>query len=111
MPHKNTVFLFWPINCITYEIHVAIIDGPTRAKGIKHALTAVRWLFDNTKCQKLITYIPEDNPRAMTFVSLCGMNEEGRISNSWLKDGKLSGLVLYGATRQKFEEMYQEVEQ
>ena len=57
-PYEDTLFLFKPFNCITYEIHVAIVKGPGRNRGLKSAVEALDWLWENTPAKKIISWIP-----------------------------------------------------
>lgn len=109
MPHKNAAFIFMAVNYIMYEMHVAIIEGDTRKKGLQHAVESSRWMFQNTPCQKIITYIPEYHLRALMFAKVCGMKKEGTLKDSFLVDGKLHDLVVLGATKDKFITLHGEV--
>lgn len=109
MPHKNTFFLFSPMNYIMYEMHVAIIEGDTRKKGFKHAIEASRWIFENTPCQKLISHINVEHLRAIMFASICGMKEEARLKDATLKGGRLHDVVILGATKERFNTLHGEV--
>lgn len=109
MPHKNTFFLFRPLNHIMYEMHVAIIEGDTRKKGIKHAVDASRWIFKNTPCQKLVSHINVEHLRAIMFASMCGMETEGRLKEATLKGGQLHDVLVLGATKEKFINLHGEV--
>ena len=109
MPHKNTAFIFMAVNHIMYEMHVAIIEGDTRKKGIKHAVDASRWMFENTPCQKIITYIPEIHDRSVIFAQVCGMDKKTVLEDAYLRDGELGNLVLLDATKGKFIKLHGEV--
>lgn len=109
MPHKNTAFIFMAVNHIMYEMHVAIIEGETRKQGVKHAVDASRWMFKNTPCQKIITYIADDHPRAVIFAQVCGMERKTLLEDAALKNGKLIDVVLLDATKNKFIELHGEV--
>jgi hypothetical protein len=109
MPHKNTAFIFIGVNHIMYEMHVAIIEGDTRKNGVKHAISAARWMFNNTPCQKLITYVPEVHDRSIMFAKVCGMEQKAVLQDSLLKNGKLENLVLLDATKDKFIKLHGEM--
>ena len=109
MPHKNAAFLFIGVNYIMYEMHVAIIEGDTRRNGVKYAVEAARWMFKNTPCQKIISYIPEENELSVMFAKVCGMEQKTIIKDSILRNGKLGNLVLLDATKTKFIELHGEV--
>jgi hypothetical protein len=109
MPHKNTAFLFMAVNFIMYEMHVAIIEGNTRKHGVKHSVEAARWIFNNSQCQKLITYISAEHDRALMFAKVCGMKPEGYLKKACQVGGELKDIVLLGATKERFLELHSEV--
>ena len=109
LPDENALFLFAPVNHITYEMHVAIIEGAARKKGRNYAVESARWIFKNTPCRKIITYIPDYHQRSIMYAKVCGMEEQCRISDSFLKEGKLHGMVLLSAGKDKFIQLHGEV--
>lgn len=94
-PAEGTLFFSWPVTSVCFEMHAAIMKK-NRKQGVRNARLAAKWLFDNTPCKKLISYVPSDNECAKMFCSQCGMGVEGLIKNSIQKNGQLLDLVLYG---------------
>lgn len=81
MPTPNTMFLFQPSadEEETWELHVSAVrhcDDITRA-----GKEAVKWMFENTKCQRLIGKPPEGrrdvNLFARRFIKLIGGKPDG----------------------------------
>jgi hypothetical protein len=107
-PHEDTLFLFKRVNQVTYEMHVMIVKGPARNKGTQSALKAARWLFKETGCKKLISYIPEFHAPSLMYAKVCGLKQEGWLKGAYLKDGKLFDLVVLGATKRDLEKIYSE---
>lgn len=109
MPNKDTVFLFTPINYVTYEMHVAIIEGENRKKGVKSAVRAARWMFRNTPCRKMVSYIPCFHDASLMFAQVSGMEKEGLLKSAYLYDGELFDLHIMGGTMERFIELHGEV--
>ena len=109
MPNKDTVFLFVPVNYITHEVHVGIIAGKNRNKGVKSAIKVCRWMFKNTPCRKLISYIPSFHEASVMFSQVCGMEKEGLLKKSYLYNGGLFDLHVMGGTRERFIELHGEI--
>ena len=77
-PNKYTIILAIPITCSTYEFHVNMIAPHGRGKNaIESTAEVVEWLFDNTPCQKLTSWIPEINMNVVKFALANGMQMEG----------------------------------
>lgn len=107
-PHDDTLFLFKRVNEITYEMHVMIIKGPARKKGTQSAIKAARWLFKETECRKIISYIPEFHLASLMYAKVCGLRQEGLMKEAYLKDGQVFDLVVLGATKKELEKLYNE---
>ena len=90
-------------------MHVAIIEGDTRKKGVKHAVAASKWMFENTPCQKLVSHINVEHLRAIMFAHVCGMETEGRLKDATLKDGQLHDVLVLGATKERYNILHGEV--
>lgn len=105
-PHEDTLFMFRRMNLIMFEMHVCIVDGPARKQGLKSAVEAARWLFENTECMKIVSHIPAFHAASLMFAKVCGMKEEGRLSKAYKKNGELHDLVILGATREEYEKLY-----
>ena len=90
------LWMFKPWNTTTFEIHTCILR-PYRGKAAIHAAKdAGSWMFENTECRKIVTLVPEDNKPALRYALAGGMEKEGLIKNSILKDGDLLDQTLLG---------------
>jgi RimJ/RimL family protein N-acetyltransferase len=100
MPNDLSVFLAVPTNFVTYEIHTNILPEGRGKMAVLAANECTEWMFRNTPCMKLSTWVPENNRKAKMFALLCGMRVEGNSRLSFLKDGKLQDQFLMGLTRE-----------
>jgi len=98
-PRANTIVIFIPSNCITYDVHVAAIQGGGRKHAVKDATAAVMWMLENTEAQKFTTLAPRCNRRAGIFARMCGMVREGTITKAYQKDGKIYDIDIFGADK------------
>ena len=90
------LWMFKPWNSTTYEIHTCVLP-PFRGKAAIHAAKdAGDWMFENTQCRKVVTLVPEDNRAALLYALATGMEKEGLVTNSILKDGDLLDQTLLG---------------
>jgi len=98
-PMPNAVFVLIPQNAITYEVHTAIKQESRGRVGFKAGRDAIKWMFENTGCQKLISWVPEFNRSALVFASMNGFDIEGTSKKSFLKNGELFDQILVGLTK------------
>lgn len=103
-PREGSLFIFAPTNHVTYEMHVATIDGPARKHAKEDAKAAVIWMLENTKALKFIGFTPTCNRRAVVFARMCGLKKEGCITKTYMKDGVLYDNVVFGIDRKYIEE-------
>ena len=85
-------------NLVTYEVHVALLPG-ARGQAVDICIGAMRWMFSNTKAQRLNASIPEYNKLALRLASKVGMELMGINKKSFLKNGKLFNQYLYGISK------------
>ncbi len=103
IPNENTAigaFLFHPWNTITYEMHSAILRQYRGPMAIEAATKAGVWMFDHTSCRKIVTTIPRPNYAAKALAVACGMQQEGIIAKSFLKNGKAHDQYLFGISKE-----------
>ena len=99
-PNEFTIFLWMPDNHCTCWVHTAILKEGRGKKAIIAGKKAIRWMFENTKYLKLITWIPSFNKQAELYSKWCGFIKEGCSKKSFLKNGILYDQYLYGLTKE-----------
>jgi RimJ/RimL family protein N-acetyltransferase len=93
-------FAFARRNAATWDLHYALLPaarGARKSDAIFQA--ALRWLWANTKCQRLMGEIPVYNRVAIAYAKRNGMIPIGINSRSWLKNGQLHDTELFGLSR------------
>jgi RimJ/RimL family protein N-acetyltransferase len=103
-PSKNVtdtgLFLFFPWNYTTYELHVAILPEYRGRHSVDSGILAGKWMFNNTCCRKIVTMIPVPNYKAKALALAVGMQQEGLNRKSYCKDGVLYDQYLYGICKE-----------
>jgi len=102
MPDENSVFMYVPMNAITYEVHSNILPA-SRDHSRSLALETVKYMFTETKCLKIITHVPEFNKAAFRLALACGLKMEGIDRSSFLKSGKLYNQYFLGLTKEEWK--------
>jgi RimJ/RimL family protein N-acetyltransferase len=88
-------FIIQQVNSVTVEIHT-IIDPSYWGKSIIFAKEVLEWIFSETTMSKVITFVPEYNRKAASLAERAGMEIEGVIKRSFLKNGELHNQLIYG---------------
>lgn len=92
------VFLLRRMSDIQYEAHIVLLPC---ALGLasKAARHVVRWMFDNTRCERIIGCIPVYNRLAINVAHNAGLSDFGINEKSFMKNGKLWDQVFLGISR------------
>lgn len=101
--NEYSVFLGVPVvNTIVYDYHVNILPEGRGKIAVESNIQAVDYLFHETECQKLISFIPELYPNVLKFALANGEVEEGLLHKSFLKNGKLYNIHVLGITKEQW---------
>jgi RimJ/RimL family protein N-acetyltransferase len=93
------VFLVHPQNYVCYEVHTCLL--PTVwGMALECTIPLIEWVFRNTKCQRLVTNVPEYNYRALSLAKRSGLTEYGFNEKSYLKNGKLFSQIMLGISKE-----------
>lgn len=92
------VLLGRPISPVLYEAHLIFLPC-ARGLASQAARHAVRWMFDNTQCERIIGCIPAYNKLAIKLAHNAGFQEFGINEKSFMKNGKLWDQVFLGISR------------
>lgn len=92
--------VFIPWNGVTYELHTIILPAFRGKTAVDAAKAAGQWMFDHTRCMKVVTHVPMGNLPAITLAIRCGMKQEGINRRSYLKNGKLIDQYIYGFSKE-----------
>ncbi len=98
-PNVTSLFIYVPVNSVTYDIHSHVLPE-SRKQSIELVLASAEYIFKQTKCLKIITWVPEFNKRALNLALKCGCRLEGVSHFSFQKNGKLYHQYLLGMTKE-----------
>lgn len=94
------VFLFYPVNTVTYELHTAFLPGHRGDVVKRAALMAREYIWNETPCRKVVTSVPANNRQAYVMARWCGMEREGINRGSFLKHGELLDQYTMGICKE-----------
>ena len=95
-PDDNSVFIFYPWNYVTYEVHTCILPDSRGVIATMLGREVCLWMFDYTFCRKIVTHIPVNNPSAYALAYRVGFRKEGLNKQSFLKNNELHDQILMG---------------
>lgn len=95
-PNEYTLFMVTMRTFTLFEVHTMILKKGRGAKAISETRKAAEWIFNNTTCEKVITYIPTFNRSARVFAKIVGMRDEGVCTKSFKKNGILHDQWVLG---------------
>ena len=95
---KIGFFMLSAVNCTCVEVHT-IFHPKAFGKVINCAIELIKWVFENTQFQKMITFVPSDNPKAKRLAEKAGMQVEGVITKSYLRSGNLLDQYILGVSK------------
>ncbi len=102
--HENNslagLWLLHPWNAITYQVHVCMNAAYRGKSAIQGAEDAKRWMFENTRCRKIVALVPDYRSSVKIIAKAIGFYREGRLRNSFLKDGMVMDEVIYGLEKE-----------
>lgn len=90
------LWLGYPLNGITYQTHICISEGYRGGRVVRASIRAVRWMFDNSPCRKLVIFVPDCSTTVKIIAKAIGFEREGRLKNSFLRNGVLMDEIIYG---------------
>lgn len=94
-------FLFHPENSICWQVHTCLLPSALTVAGrsVEVACGLIRWIWENTRCLRITTHVPDFNRLALRFALKAGMIRFGYNDMSFLKNGKLYGQTYLGISK------------
>ena len=90
------LFVFLPENPACWRSHVCILPAYRGEIGRMACRLVFYWLWQHTRCERIIGSIPVSNPLAIQFAVQCGMSKYGVNPKSVMKNGQMEDQVLVG---------------
>jgi len=93
-------FMLHSHNAVLYEVHTCLLPNAWGPRAVEAGVAGRRWMFANTPCEKIMTFVPQGNGLAFKFAKRCGMQLEGILTKSYKKGGKLLDQSLLGVAKE-----------
>lgn len=104
---KTEAFIFSPShNITTYQAHFAVREDQRDGSVVRKTAEAGKWMFENTTCRSIISYMRKDNKAARSVLAQLGMTRCGEIEKSTLFNGKYRNELIYQATVEDFNGLW-----
>lgn len=100
--------IFEPLNHSTVSYHGGVLPH-FRSYSNQMGRQVFSTLFAGTGFTKIIATTPSRNAAARSFNSQLGMVREGLIRDSYMKNGVVDDLIVYGMTARKWHEKCDEL--
>lgn len=100
-PDDNSIFMYVPVNGVTWEVHSNILPE-SRSKSTILAKATLDYMFNKTRCLKITTCVPEFNQKALYLCFSCGLKFEGCSRKSFMWHGTLYDQYLLGIVKEEF---------
>ena len=99
---RNNVFIFEPLNAVTYEAHIHCLPAGRKQAAFDASIEVIKWMFKNTNCLKINAITPEIMEYMTRFVSNLRFRREGLSRKSFLKNSVLTNEIYWGLTKEEF---------
>lgn len=86
------------VNGVTCEVHIAVLPE-LWGRATRFVKDGLAWGFENLKYSKYIGFTPVYNRPAVALAKRCGFKEEGRLTNSFLKNWELHDQIIFGLSK------------
>lgn len=93
------LWMFELCSPVCYRVHTALLPHAKGEKAHQAAKEMALWIWEHTKCERIVTDVPEDNRLAFRFAQAAGMKEYGRNPQCFQKGGQLKDLIMLGMSR------------
>lgn len=101
-PNEYCVWILMPRSSIMFELHTCVLPEGRGKGAIKAGQEMMAWVFANTTAQKLISFVPAWNRKALAFALRSGWKKEGCLEKSFQFNGELHDQTVVGITKEVF---------
>jgi len=90
-----------PMNTITYQLHIALLPA-LWGRSTEVCSGFVDYIFTRATVLKLVAIVPTCNPLVLKMLRRMGINEEGVITKSFLRNWKRYDMIIFGLTKEEW---------
>lgn len=91
-------FFYRRVGKIQWEVHTCILPEHRR-DAVDLGRESLRWMFENTECTKVCTWVPHDLFHVKRYAERVGMTVEGESRASFVRDGRVLDQWFMGITK------------
>ena len=107
---KQEAFIFAPShNSTCYQAHFAVTEALRDGSVVRKTAEAGQWMFNNTTCKSIISYMRRSNVAARSVLSQVGLTRSGMINDSVSFAGKMEDELIYYGTIEDFKRLWPEM--
>lgn len=102
LPSPGCLFILVPfVTSTMYEGHTAVVPESRGKQAIQAGKDAIRWMFENTRCERIVGFFPESNRRALLGAIHMGMKRTHRIPSAMHFQGIRNDLIMVEVGKHK----------
>lgn len=106
---RYEAFIFAPShNVTTYQGHFAIEKSHRNGKIVEKAAESGKWIFENTTCRSIISFMREGNKPARVVLGQLGLSRRGKVEKSVLYNGVYEDELIYQITIEEYNALWGE---
>jgi hypothetical protein len=99
-PGSGCIFLLSPFSLGSYIVHTCILKELRGSKAINLGKKAIDYCFRELNINKLISYVPSYNRKALLYALLCRFKKEGLITKAYQLNNQLFDITIVGLTKE-----------
>ena len=94
------------VNCATLELHAHVMPELRKEHSRQTGIEVLKWIALNapSSYQKLIAKVPDMHENVHKFLRSFKFTEQGKITESHWKGGKLHDVTIFGLARSQIQE-------
>jgi len=100
------VFMLHGHNHVLFECHTMLLPH-AHGHAVEIAKEALKWAFENTPAERIITSVPYYNVLALKLAHKVGFKQYGLNEKAWKKNGKLHDLRMLGINKEDVCQQFQ----
>lgn len=93
------LFMVVPQSFAWFDFHTCLL-ADAWGNAVECVDSAKKWIFENTRCIRLTTIVPENNRLALRLAKKSGAIEYGFNPKCWVKNGVVCGVHLLGISKE-----------
>jgi hypothetical protein len=99
-PGPGCIFMLSPFSLGSYIVHTCILKELRGRKAFILGKEAINYCFNTLNINKLISYVPSYNRKALLYALLCRFKKEGLLTKSFQLNNQLFDVTIVGLTKE-----------